>query len=234
MTPWLRDQLLTYKASLGEVAPDDPVFPTRNETFRDKDNINHRVIAPVERTAGTLRAERGHASSLPTGLSAHVFRRTYITLMAEAGAPITSHVQDQVGHESARLTLEIYARVSRSRDRAKMGTSIRRDHGRRGTAKGIRNSRASRAVRGRRSDGDRFDQLWPCLRDRRRRVMRRGRGGPEIQRCGSVYSVRAPFGITMTGFDQRHERSAPQSGAETERWDPDDRRRGPHFPLPCV
>ena len=59
----------------------------------------------------------------PAKLSAHVFRRTYITLMAEAGAPIT-YVQDQVGHESARLTLEIYARVSRSRDRAKWGRAF--------------------------------------------------------------------------------------------------------------
>ena len=122
MTPWLREQLLTYKASLGEIRPEDPVFPTRTGAFRDKDNMNHRVIAPVERSAAALRAERGLAP-LPTGLSAHVFRRTYITLMAEAGAPIT-YVQDQVGHESARLTLEIYARVSRSRDRAKWGRAF--------------------------------------------------------------------------------------------------------------
>jgi hypothetical protein len=43
--------------------------------------------------------------------------------MAEAGAPIT-YVQDQVGHESARLALEIYARVSRSRDRTKWGRAF--------------------------------------------------------------------------------------------------------------
>jgi integrase len=122
MTPWLREQLLSYKASLGEIRPEDPVFPTRDATFRDKDNLNSRVIAPVERAAGTLRSERGLAP-LPTGLSAHVFRRTYITMMAEAGAPIT-YVQDQVGHESARLTLEIYTRVSRSRDRAKWGRAF--------------------------------------------------------------------------------------------------------------
>ncbi len=122
MTPWLREQLLTYKASLGETQPEDPVFPTRDATFRDKDNMNRRVIGPVQRAAAALRTERGLAP-LPTGLSAHVFRRTYITLMAEAGAPIT-YVQDQVGHESARLTLEIYARVSRSRDRAKWGRAF--------------------------------------------------------------------------------------------------------------
>jgi integrase len=122
MTPWLREQLLTYRASLGEVSVEDPVFPTRDESFRDKDNLNRRVIAPVQRAAAELRSERGLAP-LPTGLSAHVFRRTYTTLMAEAGAPIT-YVQDQVGHESARLTLEIYARVSRSRDRQKWGRAF--------------------------------------------------------------------------------------------------------------
>jgi integrase len=35
-------------------------------------------------------------ATAPAKLSAHVFRRTYITLMAEAGARIT-YVQDQVG-----------------------------------------------------------------------------------------------------------------------------------------
>jgi integrase len=122
MTPWLREQLLTYKASRGDVAPENPVFPTRDGSHRNKSNLNRRVIAPVQRAATTLRAERGLAA-LPTGLTAHVFRRTYITLMAEAGAPIT-YVQDQVGHESARLTLEIYARVSRSRDRTKWGRAF--------------------------------------------------------------------------------------------------------------
>jgi integrase len=122
MTPWLRDELLTYRASRNEVSPEAPAFPTASGGFRDKDNLNRRVIGPVERAAAELRTQRGLAP-LPTKLSAHVFRRTYITLMAEAGAPIT-YVQDQVGHESARLTLEIYARVSRSRDRAKWGRAF--------------------------------------------------------------------------------------------------------------
>jgi integrase len=122
MTPWLREQLLAYRASDPDAPEDAPAFPTRTGAFRDKDNLNRRVIGPVGREAAKLRAERG-LPPLPSKLSAHVFRRTYITLMAEAGAPIT-YVQDQVGHESARLTLEIYARVSRSRDRAKWGRAF--------------------------------------------------------------------------------------------------------------
>jgi hypothetical protein len=34
MTPWLREQLLTYKASLGDVGARDPVFPTRGDVPR--------------------------------------------------------------------------------------------------------------------------------------------------------------------------------------------------------
>jgi integrase len=122
MTPWLRDQLLTYKASLSERQPESAVFPTRDGSFRDKDNLNRRVIAPVQRAAATLRCERGRAA-LPTGLSAHVFRRTYATLMIEAGAP-PRYVQRQLGHESARLTLEVYSRVSDSQDRTRLGRAF--------------------------------------------------------------------------------------------------------------
>jgi integrase len=122
MTPWLREELLTFRASRNEILGEAPAFPTRTGGFRDKDNLNRRVIGPIQRAAAQLRADRG-LPPLPTKLSAHVFRRTYITLMAGAGAPIT-YVQDQVGHESARLTLEIYARVSRSRDRAKWGRAL--------------------------------------------------------------------------------------------------------------
>jgi integrase len=122
MTPWLREQLLAYKASRGEIDLQEPVFPTRAGTFRDKENLNRRVIGPVQRAAAKLRAARGLAA-LPTGLSAHVFRRTYATLMTEAGAP-PRYVQGQLGHESTRLTLEVYTRVSESRDRAKLGRAF--------------------------------------------------------------------------------------------------------------
>jgi integrase len=122
ITPWLREELLGYKASLGEVDPDAPVFPTRAGTFRDKNNLNRRVIAPVQHAAGKLREER-QLSALPTRLSAHVFRRTYATLMIEAGAP-PRYVQRQLGHGSARLTLEVYTRVSDSQDRATLGRAF--------------------------------------------------------------------------------------------------------------
>jgi transposase len=46
-----------------------------------------------------------------------------ITLMLEAGAPLT-YVQDQVGHEDTKTTQEIYARVLRRQQRAKVGAAF--------------------------------------------------------------------------------------------------------------
>jgi hypothetical protein len=42
----------------------------------------------------------------------HTLRRTYISLMLEAGAPL-HYVMDQVGHEDSKTTLEIYAQVQK-------------------------------------------------------------------------------------------------------------------------
>ena len=57
-----------------------------------------------------LRAERG-VPALPR-VSPHALRRTYISLMIEAGAPLP-YVMRQVGHEDSRTTLEVYAQVQR-------------------------------------------------------------------------------------------------------------------------
>jgi len=122
MTPWLRKELLAYKADLVHVQPDDLVFPTRNGTMRDKNNLNRRVIQPVQSAAAKLRHDAG-LPPLPTELSAHAFRRTYATLMIEAGAS-PRYVQRQLGHGSAKLTLEVYTRVSESRDRTTLGRAF--------------------------------------------------------------------------------------------------------------
>jgi len=56
-------------------------------------------------------------------VTAHTFRRTFVTLMLEAGAPLP-YVQDQVGHEDAKTTQEIYARVLRRQQRAHVGAAF--------------------------------------------------------------------------------------------------------------
>ena len=122
MTPWLRDELLAYRATRPDAASTDPALPTRTGARRDKDNINRRVIAPAVRAANAVRAERGD-SPLPAPVTAHTFRRTFITLMLEAGAPVP-YVQAQVGHEDATTTLKIYAQVLKRRDRKRHGQAF--------------------------------------------------------------------------------------------------------------
>ncbi len=122
MTPWLHDELLAYRATRPDAQPDEPAFPTRNGGRRDLRNINRRVIAPAVRAANALRAER-REPPLPGSITAHTFRRTFITLMLEAGAPVP-YVQGQVGHEDPKTTLEIYAQVLRRRDRRRHGEAF--------------------------------------------------------------------------------------------------------------
>lgn len=104
MTPWLREELLGYRAAVGTPDLDAPVFPTRDGAHRTKDNLNRNVIRPVVRAANDARRERG-MPPLPVAVTAHTFRRTYVTLMLEAGAPL-AYVQDQVGHEDTKTTQE--------------------------------------------------------------------------------------------------------------------------------
>ncbi len=122
MTPWLHDELLAYRAAHADAQPDEPAFPTRNGARRDRRNINRRVIIPAVRAANAARAERGEPR-LPGSITAHTFRRTFITLMLEAGAPVP-YVQAQVGHEDPKTTLEIYAQVLKRRDRRRHGEAF--------------------------------------------------------------------------------------------------------------
>jgi len=122
MTPWLHDELLAYRATRPDAERTEPAFPTRNGARRDLRNINRRVIAPAVRAANALRAER-REPLLPGSITAHTFRRTFITLMLEAGAPVP-YVQGQVGHEDPSTTLEIYAQVLKRRDRRRHGEAF--------------------------------------------------------------------------------------------------------------
>jgi integrase len=122
MTPRLHDELLAYRATRPDARPDEPAFPTRNGARRDLRNINRRVIAPAVGAANALRAQRREAP-LPGSITAHTFRRTFITLMLEAGAPVP-YVQGQVGHEDPTTTLAIYAQVLKRRDRRRHGEAF--------------------------------------------------------------------------------------------------------------
>jgi hypothetical protein len=60
---------------------------------------------------------------LPKRVTAHTLRRTYISMMFAAGAEIP-YVMAQVGYEDSTVTLEIYARVLKRRDRDDIGRAF--------------------------------------------------------------------------------------------------------------
>src|SRR6185437_12564892 len=84
---------------------------------RDKENISRRILGPTVKRANELRAERD-LPPLPK-VTPHALRRTYISLMIEAGAPLP-YVMSQVGHADSRTTLEIYAQVQKRLSRKKV------------------------------------------------------------------------------------------------------------------
>jgi integrase len=124
LSPMLLDELLAWRASLPDPAPESPLFPTRTGNRRTKDNINARVIRPAVRRANERRARR-ELPALPKRVTAHTLRRTYISMMFAAGAEIP-YVMAQVGHEDSKVTLEIYAQVLKRRDRDNIGNAF--DH----------------------------------------------------------------------------------------------------------
>jgi integrase len=115
LSPMLLDDLLAWRASLKQPSADSLFFPTRTGNRRDKDNINARVLKPAIRRANERRAHRD-LPPLPAEVTAHTLRRTYISMMFAAGAEIP-YVMAQVGHADSKVTLEIYARVLKRRDR---------------------------------------------------------------------------------------------------------------------
>ncbi|MEO5577277.1 MAG: tyrosine-type recombinase/integrase [Gaiellaceae bacterium] len=113
-SPDLRDDLLAHKAKAQPSEPDDLVFPTRRGTARDRNNVRNRVLANAIKRANATRAKAG----LPAieGVTNHTLRRTFASLLYEAGAS-PAHVMAAMGHTSSSLALEVYARkMERNRD----------------------------------------------------------------------------------------------------------------------
>jgi integrase len=111
------EELMAWRAERQPASPDEYVFPTASGRPRDKENISRRVLGPTVNRANELRAERD-MPPLPK-VTPHALRRTYISLMFEAGAPLP-YVMHQVGHADERATLEIYAQVQQRLSRKQL------------------------------------------------------------------------------------------------------------------
>jgi integrase len=103
------EELNGWRAERGSVELDDFVFATASGKPRDRNNIR-TILSRVVEKVNEQRGDRGYASLPP--VVPHTLRRTYISLMLEAGAPL-HYVMDQVGHEDSKTTLEIYAHVQK-------------------------------------------------------------------------------------------------------------------------
>ena len=107
------EELNAWRAERGNVELDGYVFATASGRPRDRNNIR-TILSRVVAKANERRAIRGLAPLPP--VVPHTLRRTYISLMLEAGAPL-HYVMDQVGHEDSKTTLEIYATVQKRLNR---------------------------------------------------------------------------------------------------------------------
>jgi integrase len=70
--------------------------------------ITTRILRPAIKAANATREEAGQPP-LPDGITNHSLRRTFASLLYEAGAN-PAYVMSQMGHTSSSLALEIYAK----------------------------------------------------------------------------------------------------------------------------
>jgi integrase len=103
------EELNGWRAECGSVELDDFVFATATGKPRNRNNVR-TILSRVVEKVNEQRSVSGYAPLPP--VVPHTLRRTYISLMLEAGAPL-HYVMDQVGHEDSKTTLEIYAHVQK-------------------------------------------------------------------------------------------------------------------------
>jgi integrase len=114
LSPDLRDELAVHKAKAGAAEPAGLVFPTSVGTARDRNNVRARVLAGAIKRANKLRAKEDRPPII--GVTNHSLRRTFASLLYEAGAS-PAYVMAQMGHTSSALALEVYTKtMQRKRD----------------------------------------------------------------------------------------------------------------------
>jgi integrase len=115
LSPWLVDELRTYRAAISDLTPDSPVLPSARGTARDRKGVCNNVVKKAVARADRIQVAAG-GSPLPQGITPHALRCTYISLLLESGHPLP-YVMAQVGHADESTTLQIYARVMKRRPR---------------------------------------------------------------------------------------------------------------------
>jgi integrase len=115
LSPYLLEELKLHRARARDDGADAPVFPTRRGTVRDRNNVRMRVLESSIKRANKVRA-KAKQPPVQDGVTNHTLRRTFASLLYEAGAS-PAYVMAQMGHSSSALALEVYARkMERQRD----------------------------------------------------------------------------------------------------------------------
>ena len=143
LSSFVRHELELYRASIERPQPDSPVFPVRGGGANDRHNLGRRLKMIAE-AAGDLRAA-DQLAPLPSRITPHTFRRTFITLSFQAGRDLV-FVQTQAGHADWKTTLDVYTQQSgRSVDpdiRALLAAFFDDDAAENGTSHELHNRRA--------------------------------------------------------------------------------------------
>jgi len=116
IAPDLLHELRALKARVRWDSPSDFVFPGKH---RRKPRHRHgtlRLLKRIVESANELLEAEGW-NPIPEGVTFHSLRRTYASLMAEAGAD-PAYTMRQIGHRKSGFTLEVYTDVNTRRDAA--------------------------------------------------------------------------------------------------------------------
>lgn len=105
--------------------PDHYVFPGRHRTKqggtvwdgykrRNRNAVRRRILCPAIKAAN-VELERRGLPTIPEAVAFHSLRRTYASLAAEAGID-PAWTAAQIGHRSARFTLDVYTDTQHRRE----------------------------------------------------------------------------------------------------------------------
>jgi integrase len=115
LSPDLIEELKLYRAGCRDDGAEALVFATSRGTALHRANVSNRILANAIERANEARKAAG-LEPIEDGVTNHTLRRTFASLLYEAGAS-PAYVMAQMGHTSAALALEVYARkMERQRD----------------------------------------------------------------------------------------------------------------------
>jgi integrase len=125
VSPLLLEELKLHRANAGGFdGAGDVAFASARGTARNRSNITRQILMPAIERANIELAKAGRSPIV--GATNHSLRRTFASLLYEAGAS-PAYVMSQMGHTDPTLALEIYTKVmERKRDTgARMDALVR-------------------------------------------------------------------------------------------------------------